>query len=131
MVVHTAGLEIFNLVLNIIMFLGTVAAALITLFEMKIHFNLGNKISYLMVTLSLCMRISLTCYEFSSSQYLRETWKDYYKWFVNFGFMVFYFNCFFKVIASWKISNELKQRSDALRTLEISEQFKLLYDDES
>ena len=55
------GLKIFNLVLNMLMFFGTAAAALITLFEMKIHFNLGNKISYMFVTLSLVMRISLTC----------------------------------------------------------------------
>jgi len=117
---NTHNVEIFNLVLNNIMFLGTAVFAILTLFEMKLHFNLGNKISYLFVTVSLCMRISLTWYEFESSDYQRATWKDYYKWFMNFGFMVFYFNCFFKVIASWKVSHELKQRSDSLKTLEIS-----------
>jgi len=63
---NTHNIEIFNLVLNIIMFIGTATFALITLLEMKLHFNLGNKLSYLMVTISLCMRISLTCFEFSS-----------------------------------------------------------------
>jgi len=61
MALNTENLKIFNLVLNMLMFFGTSAAALVTLFEMKVHFNLGNKISYLMVTLSLIMRISLTC----------------------------------------------------------------------
>jgi hypothetical protein len=119
MALNTNSLKIFNLVLNLLMFFGTAAAALITLFEMKVHFNLGNKISYLMVTFSLVMRISLTCQEFHSGVYTRETWKYYYKWFMNFGFMVFYFNCFFKVTASWKVSYELKQRSDAIRSLDI------------
>ncbi len=113
------------------MFLGTAAAALITLFEMKIHFNLGNKLSYAVVALSLCMRIALTCVEFVSGNYARETWKYYYKWFVQFSFMVFYFNCFFKVIASWQVSFELKKRSDDIKSLDIAQQFKLLYDDES
>ncbi len=108
MSLDTDNLAIFNLVLNILMFSGTAAVALITLFEMKIHFNLGNKISYLMVTLSLCMRISLTCQEFHSGIYTRETWKYYYKWVMNLGFMVFYFNCFLKVCASWKVSYDLK-----------------------
>ena len=88
MALNTNSLKIFNLVLNLLMFFGTAAAALITLFEMKVHFNLGNKISYLMVTFSLVMRISLTCQEFHSGVYTRETWKYYYKWFMNFGFMV-------------------------------------------
>jgi hypothetical protein len=125
------GLEIFNLILNLVMFLIVGSAAIITLLEMKVHFNLGNKLSYLLVTLSLCMRISLSIYEYSTKQYGRTSWKFYVRWFIGFSFMIFYFNCFYKVIASWEVSNDLKKRSDAIKSLDIKEQFKLLYDTES
>lgn len=125
------GLEIFNLILNLIMFLIVGSAAIITLLEMKVHFNLGNKLSYLLVTLSLCMRISLSIYEYSAKEYGRTSWKFYVRWFIGFCFMIFYFNCFYKVIASWEVSNDLKKRSDAIKSLDIKEQFKLLYDTES
>lgn len=128
---NTEVLEITNLVINLILFLVVVVAAIYTILKMRIHFNMGNKIMYFIVAVSLCMRIGLTIQEYYSKDYSRKVWKYYYKWFIELAFMTFYFNCFFKVIVSWEVSHQLKIRSDSIRTLSIKDQFKLLYDEDN
>ena len=127
----TQVIAVFNMTLNTVLFFVVVVAAIVTISSMKIHFNIGSKLAYLLVSVSLCMRYVLTCYEFASANYERMTWKYYYKWVVELFFMAFYLNCFFKVIASWQVTSTLKKRSDTIKTLSIQEQFQLLYDQQS
>jgi hypothetical protein len=115
----TAQVALVNLLLNTMLFLLVVVTAVITILEMKIHFNMGSKLMYLLVSVSLCMRYGLTVYEFISGEYQRMTWKYYYKWVVELFFMAFYLNCFFKVIASWQMTHTLKRRADTIKTLSI------------
>ena len=44
-------------------------------------------------------------------------------------FMAFYLNCFFKVIVSWELSIDLKERGDQIKSLKLKDQFELLGSD--
>jgi len=114
---NTTILSIVNFTINLSLFIAVAVLLLITLMELKFHFNLGNKISLCSVLISTGLRMSLTLEEFATGEYTRKTWKFYVKWIIECAFMVFYLHVFYKTMGNRILSQWVSERSKATKHL--------------
>jgi len=114
---------IIGICLNIILAILVLLITVYTIYSLQIRLSLSQRMGYYVNVIGLFMRIFLSIDQLISENYVRNTWKIYFKWFEDLFFFCFYLNGFGRVIASWFITKELKKESN--KNLDINQVFSL------